>query len=192
MDSPFDKKIQDIVDTRIQGIEDQKKNDPKYFSSNEQDAISNSQVFEDPAHIEFKDIYNKDMMQVGWGIPGNNAAGALVYGQFFIALFPVEVIEVAFVHEQAGSDAGAVTLQLEKLTGTQALDSGVNLLKTAIDLKSTAYTVQYPELTATKADRKLQRGDRLAMKDSGTLTNLRGPTLTVRLRPLGQGHYRSV
>jgi len=44
-------------------------------------------------------------------------------------------------------------------------------------------------LTTTRVDRKLKVGDRLATKTSGTLTTVDGVQVTVRLAPLGKGHY---
>lgn len=140
----------------------------------------------------FNEIRNKDPFLITASLPGVLAATASHYGVFFTAPFPCEIVRVSIVHSTAGSDAGAVTLQLEKLTGTQALDAGVAVLAATYDLKGTANTVAYPALTTTKVDRILEKGNRLALDDAGTLTAVAGVQVTVEFRPLGQGHYRFV
>ena len=99
-------------------------------------------------------------------------------------------MKIKEVHSTAGSDVGAVTLQIEKLTGTTALDSGSTLLSTAFNLKGTANTVVSYEGTRLTSSRQLVEGDRLALKDAGTLTDLAGVCVTIYYKYLGQGHYR--
>lgn len=105
---------------------------------------------------------------------GAQPATAANYGVFFIATATCYVSKFQEVHQVAGSDAGAVTLMLEKLTGTTALDSGVDVLASTLSLKATANTVQTATLTATNANRTLAVGNRLALKDTGVLTALVG------------------
>lgn len=85
------------------------------------------------------------------------------------------------VHQTAGTDAGAVTLDLEKLTGTQNLDAGAAVLNATLSLKATINTVQTATLTDTLTSRSLARGDRLALKDSGTLTAVQNVSVIVEL-----------
>ncbi len=118
-------------------------------------------------------------------LDGAAAATAANYGPFFIAPFACEVVSVREAHTAAGTDAGAVTLDIEKLTGTQAPDSGVAVLgATKINLKGAANTVQAPALTSTTADKRLAAGDRLCLKDSGTLTAVAGVCVTVELKAI--------
>lgn len=141
----------------------------------------------------FYDVANKDGFYVTKQLHGTTPQTAANYGIIFIAWHPCEVIAVQEVHETAGTDGGAVTLQVEKLTGTTAPGSGSNLLTTAFNLKSAINTVvskTTPDLTTTKADLRLERGDRLALKDSGTLTAVAGVNVTIYLKPLGKGDYR--
>lgn len=119
-------------------------------------------------------------------LPGTAPATAANYGKFFTAPFPCQVVSIREVHTTAGSNGGAVTLVIEKLTGTQASDSGVSCMSSTINLKGTAETVQNAALTATAADLVLQRGDRLNLKDAGTLTAVAGVCVTVELKPLVQ------
>ena len=110
-------------------------------------------------------------------------ATAANYSTFFVAERPYTIHAVTEIHGTAGSDAGAVTLQLERLQGTEALDAGDELLSTALSLKATANTVQYGALKSTDVV-TLYRGDRLALKDAGTLTAIANLTVAIVLRPI--------
>ena len=145
--------------------------------------------FELKPDIETKDILLKDARIILHSLNGTEPATAANYGHFYTALRKEEVIEVSVVWTTAGSDGGAVTLDMERLQGTEALDAGDTLFASTVNLKGTANTVNFPTLTATKANRVLSRGDRLALKDSGTLTALVGLQVTVKLKPVGKGNY---
>lgn len=100
---------------------------------------------------------------------------------FFIAPFDLTIKQIQEVHSTAGSDAGAVTLQVERLQGTEAPGgNGDALLATAFNGKATANTVQSGTLTGTSALLSLAAGDRLGLDYTGTLTALAGVTVTVR------------
>lgn len=118
-------------------------------------------------------------------LDGAAAATAANYGVFFIAPFACEVVSVRENHTTAGSDAGAVTLDIEKLTGTQASGAGVAVLgATKINLKGAAETVQAPALTATAANKQLAVGDKLNLLDAGVLTAVAGVAVTVELKAI--------
>jgi hypothetical protein len=106
----------------------------------------------------------------------------------FIADGPYEVIAAREVHETAGTDGSAVTLDIKKVTGTTAGASGTTVLASTFDLKSTAKTVVTKNgasgLTATLADRRLAAGDRLYLDFTGTLTALVGGMVTIYLKRL--------
>ena len=110
-------------------------------------------------------------------------ATAANYAPFFISDRSMIVVAVSEVHGTAGTDAGAVTLQIERLQGTEAPDAGDTLLASALSLKTTANTVQYATLVGTDVIR-LGRGDRLCLKDAGTLTSVANLIVTVYLRLL--------
>lgn len=98
----------------------------------------------------------------------------------FIAPFDLTIKAIYEVHSTAGSDAGAVTLNLERLQGTEAPGgNGDALLATAFNAKATANTVQTGALTATTASLTLSAGDRLGLNYTGTLTALAGVVVTV-------------
>lgn len=116
-------------------------------------------------------------------LPTTQPQTAANFGIFFVATKPCYVKAISEVHTVAGNDAGAVTLQVERLQGTEALDAGDPLLLTAFDLKGTANTVQRGALVkSNKTLLSLQLGDRLALKDAGTLTTLQGVCITVELQ----------
>lgn len=115
-------------------------------------------------------------------LKNTDAATAANYGVFFVSERQYNVLAVAEVHGTAGTDASAVTLQIERLQGTEAPDSGDALLSTALSLKATANTVQYGTLVNTGVT-ALQRGDRLSLKDSGSLTDVANLCVTVYIQP---------
>jgi hypothetical protein len=97
----------------------------------------------------------------------------------FIAPFDLVIKRIDYVHSTAGSDGSAVTLQVERLQGTEAPAAGDNLLSAAFNCKGTANTVQNGALTATTADLTLSAGNRLGLNYTGTLTALAGVVVTV-------------
>lgn len=127
--------------------------------------------------IDFRDIFKKKLY-VHHTIVGTAAATAGNYGVFWIAPFECTVNSVREVHQTASTSG---TLQIEKLTGTQALDNGVNVLSATISLSATADTVVTGTLTATEANRVLAIGNRLAMKDAGTLTSGANVTVVIEI-----------
>lgn len=143
---------------------------------------------------EFKDIKNKDPFTAYAIVQDTSAATTANYGVFFTAMFPCEFLAAAEAHKTAGTDGSAVTLNIEKLTTGQALGAGVNLLSTAFNLKSTANTPQFAPsssnlLTSTVLDRVLAKGDRLALRPSGTLTTVAHVSVTAFIKPTSKGHY---
>ena len=122
-------------------------------------------------------------------LDGTQPATAANYEVFFINTHTkaLRVLAVSEVHRVAGSDAGAVTLQIERIQGTEALDAGDPLLVTGFNLKGTASTVVrkgLADLTATKTLLILSQGDRLALDDAGTVTDVAGLTITILVEEL--------
>jgi hypothetical protein len=107
----------------------------------------------------------------------NVGAAALAEPIFFVAPYDCYPIAVSEVHAVKGTDAGAVWIQVEKLTGTQAPGGGTVLLGNnsgnGFDAKGNINTVQNATFKAG-ASRKLAKGDRLAIKGTGVLTALDG------------------
>lgn len=112
----------------------------------------------------------------------------MVNQHFFIADRALQIVGANFVASTAGTDAGAVSVQLEKLTGTTAPGSGTALLtnntNAGWNAKTTANTVIPATFTATVASLQLAAGDRVGLKFSGTLTALAGVNVTLTLAPI--------
>lgn len=121
-------------------------------------------------------------MYIHHTIQGTAAATAGNYGVFWVAPFACSIVNIQEVHQTAGSDAGSVTLDIEKLTGTQALDAGVTVTNTAVSLKGTANTVTTASLSSTLSSKQLSAGDRLAMKDTGVLTVVNNVTVIIEIK----------
>jgi len=125
---------------------------------------------------------NQKKIEIFHTIYGTGAATATNYGIFFIAPWTCRVMKFQEVHQTAGSDGGAVTLDLEKLTGTQAPDAGTALLSSTLSLKATANTVQTGTLTATTGNLLLATGDRLCLKDAGVMTAVDNLTIMLQIQ----------
>jgi len=142
---------------------------------------------------DFQEIDGKDGVVIVATLNDTAAQTAANYGTIFTALKRgYEVLVVGEIHgtlPEGAKDAGAVTLQLEKLTGTTAKGSGTNILVTAFNLKSTINTLVRKE-GSDLTNKTLAVGDRLAWKTSGTLTALKDVHITIYLKPLGKGDYR--
>lgn len=136
--------------------------------------------FHETDRIDFRFLRGKKLY-IHHTIYGADAATAGNYGVFWIAPFECVISEIREVHQTIGTDAGAVELNIEKLTGTQALDAGVATLSSPFSLKATINTVQTGTLTATVANKQLSRGDRLAMDDNGTLTAVANVTVIIEI-----------
>jgi hypothetical protein len=134
----------------------------------------------DTTRVDFSDIALKKIY-IHETIAGTAAATAANYGIFYIVPAACVVTDFKEVHAVAGNDAGAVTLDLEKLSGTEAPDAGSSILGATLSLKATANTVQTGTMTMTLDDRSLAKGDRLCLKDAGTLTNVANVSILVEL-----------
>lgn len=135
----------------------------------------------DASRILWSDLAGRTI-NIHHTILGADAATATYYSVFYIVPVSCYLSKFQEVHTTAGTAGGSVTLNLEKLTSGQAPDSGVVMLDTAIDLKSTANVVNTSSyITATAANRNLSPGDRLCLKDSGTLTSVANVTVFVEL-----------
>jgi len=117
-------------------------------------------------------------------VPDSDAATASKYGIFFVAPFPCVLIGAYERHDTAGSDAGTVTLDIEKLTDGTAPGSGVSMLFGTFNLKGTASTYQSKTATATPANASLSTGEAMALLTSGTLTAVNHVQVTVLLKVL--------
>lgn len=96
---------------------------------------------------------------------------------------PGKIVDARINLTVAGSDAGAVTLDLKKCPSGTAPASGTSVLASTFNLKSTAATPVAGTLTATQSVRLFEAGDSLSLDFTGTLTALVGVlTLTIATR----------
>ena len=176
--------IEDIgyIKAKVEGLQ-------KKFSELEEDVeelfrirdMKTTQLTHPLDSISQKVIKELSFYPVVTKLEGTSAVTAANYGKIFTADKMYVVKSVVEVHGTAGSDGSAVTLQIERLQGTEALDAGDALLSTAFDLKGTADTVQFGSLVTDNTLLLLNRGDRLALKDAGALTSVADVQVTVYL-----------
>jgi len=136
----------------------------------------------DSSRVDYRNLEFRPTFEIVKSIDGTAAATAGNYGVVWNVDKPCQLIEIRYSHQTAGTDAGAVTLDVEKLTGTQALDAGVVMGSTTHNLKSTINTVVTVTPTTTVVNSVLATGDRVALKDSGTLTAVAGVCATLVFR----------
>ena len=143
--------------------------------------INNSQLHEPLDIITGNIIDNRILTPVSITMEAAVPATSTNYSHFFTADRSYTIYSFIETHGTAGSDGGAVTLQLRKMISGVALASGIDLLSTALSLKTTANTPQYGTLVKTQ-DIQLKAGDRLGIVSSGTLTAVANLTATVYLK----------
>jgi hypothetical protein len=135
--------------------------------------------------IERKDGFYLDIV-----LFGASPATAANYGIFHTFYHPAELLWVSEVHQTAGSDGGAVTLQIERLSGTEASGAGDDILVAAFSLKGTADTVVQKSGTALNNYRQFTQGERIGLVLTGTPTSVANLTVTCYFKHLGMGDYR--
>ena len=140
----------------------------------------------DMDRVRYSDIEDR-IIEIPYRIlDGSNSTD---YGVIYTAPEKGRVIYISEAHKTAGSDAGSVTMQLEKLTDGTASGSGIDLLATAFDLKSTADTIVEKEMiddfvkssTSGVLDITFQKGERLGLVTTGTLTAVADVTGTLMI-----------
>ena len=105
------------------------------------------------------------------------------FAAFFIADRNYRVYGAMERHSVAGTNGSAVTLTVVKMTSGTAKASGVNVLSTTFNLKSTADTPVWLGPSTVAADIVLIPGDALGMLSAGTLTSVLDTTVSVFLLP---------
>lgn len=133
----------------------------------------------DSKFVNFQNLTNRnEILHVI--IPGTSAATKTNYGVFFIAPYACIFSGAWEVHQTAGTISP--TLQIEKLTGTTASGSGINLLANAFDLTVAANTVQYGKLAQiSNSNFNLAIGDRLGLVAGGTYTTVAQVCVIIKL-----------
>lgn len=118
-----------------------------------------------------------------WAMANTAPATAANFGSIWVAPVPLRFIGGYESHAVVGSDGSAVTLDIEKLAATQALDAGTVITSGTVSLKATADTPQVIAPHATAATARVAAGQRVALKDAGTLTALAGVVVTLVFVP---------
>lgn len=98
---------------------------------------------------------------------------------FFIAPTDITVVQAQCSFSQAGTDAGAVTLDIEKLADGEASGAGVSVLSSTFDLKGTADTTQSIRPTSSIFNKNLRRGQRLGLVLTGVPTDVKNVIIVV-------------
>ena len=107
----------------------------------------------------------------------------LYFTTFWNVPFPCALLGATESHAVAGTDGGAVTVRVERLVGTQAPGGGYALTEPQ-SLKSTVNTVVDLTLTTDRTQLTFLKGDRLALKLTGTPTSVNGVVITLLLERL--------
>lgn len=123
-------------------------------------------------------------------IYGADAATAGNYGIFFIVRHPIEIMRITESHAVAGTNAGAVTLNVLKAGSGVAIASGTTLLASTFNLKSTANTPVVKEGVNLSSARILKENDRIGLVATGTLTDLSDVCITIYYKEINQGYIR--
>ena len=121
-------------------------------------------------------------------------ANAAILDTFvFTAIGDYELLAVSEVHDVAGTDAGAVTLDVVKCASGTTVASGTSLLASTFSMKSTADTAVTKQVSndglAVVPTRIITAGQAIALNFTGTLTALTGVAVTLWLKPLTRPTY---
>lgn len=139
--------------------------------------------------MRYEDLEDKIGDSEGISIVGSAAATSTNYGVFFTARHPVEVMWIAESHTTATSTSGS--LDVLKLTSSQAIASGRSILVNKFNLDSTANTPVIKEgYTGLGTVRILEEGDRLALATTGTLASLQGVQVQVYYKYSNLGEFK--
>lgn len=134
----------------------------------------------DSQQINFKNLVGRFEF-LNEVLPGTSAATSGNYGVIFTAPYKCSFMGATEVHSTKGT-GGACTLQIEKLTGTTATGSGINLLATPFDLTAVINTVQKGMLAIVpKTVLSLNAGDRLGLSLTGTPTSVAQVCVVIQL-----------
>lgn len=120
------------------------------------------------------------------------ANASLANQSFFLANRDMKLIGINILYDVKGSDAGTVTIDLFKDTGTNAPDAGTSVLAAAMSVKQTARTVYTPALAASAATLSFAAGNRLSVKFNGTLTALAGVCVTAYFQSLSGTQFAQI
>lgn len=142
----------------------------------------------DSQKINFKDLQGRNEF-ININLPGSQGDTANNWGVIFTAPYSCSIIGATEVHQTAETLSTTATVQIEKLTGTQASGSGIPLLLSPFNLKGAINTVQTAMLNTTTINTRqmafnFQAGDRLGLVLTTTgsgLSTLIGVNIIIQL-----------
>lgn len=170
MPEDFEKKVKDIA----QSVIDDNSGQNQFAVSQVPYHLHNGA---DSPSIPFANIKQRNDL-ITYTIEGATAQTAGNYSSFFIAPYNLTITQIQEVHTTA--NGGALTLDVEKLTGTTAPGSGIVLTSVSnFNLNATANTIQTARLSNLPTVVQLNAGDRLGLVKTGTLTNITNVTITL-------------
>lgn len=116
------------------------------------------------------------------------AATADFDGQGWIADGSYELMEVVERHAVASSVATA-EIHVVKVPSGTAKGSGTEMLEAPLETNGTADTNQTGTLSATLANRRVTKGQMIALFLDEAATSLDGVTITLKLKALTEGSW---
>lgn len=139
----------------------------------------------------YENINSKFGFTVSRDFPSTTAQTATNYGYIFTAPFPFEVLSIVEKHDVAGTNGGAVTLDILKVPNGTTLGSGTSILSSTFNLKATADTAQMKKGVNLNNSRTFKPFESIALKVTGTLTALEGVQVTIYCKPLNMGDFKN-
>lgn len=140
--------------------------------------------------IDYQDLKNKDLLSETAFVFGTLAATSTNYGRILTLNRPIQIVGIQEIHETAGSDAGAVTLDVVVVDDGSAISTGTSLLATTFNLKSTANTLVRKQKRDLSSARLIEPNQTVALKTSGTLTAVAGVCVTIFYQFYAKGSYK--
>lgn len=104
----------------------------------------------DSQKVSYQDLTERDYF-LSFTLPGIQGRTSNNWGVIFTVPFSGSIVSATEIHQTAEATATTMTVQIEKLIGTQASGAGTTLLLTPFDLKGTANTLQTGMLNTTSA-----------------------------------------
>lgn len=132
---------------------------------------------------------NKDGFYLNYTLGGTLPQTAADYSYIITARWAFQIVRVTEKHEVAGTDAGAVTLDVLIVNDGSAISTGASVLKAPMSLKTAANTTQFFEKTTLSNARVIKPNQSIGLKTAGTLTSLAGVCVTLYCRPVNRGSY---
>ena len=126
---------------------------------------------------ENKDVYNRELLYpIVVTLKSTEGQSSSNYGHFFTCDSSYSIAEIIIVT----STAGTGSIQIEKLTGSQATNSGKKILLNDYNLNATANVPNYPQLINSDAI-LLSRGDRLGLRVITSPATIQNLSITIYL-----------